>query len=190
MNPFLSGDSPEEAAIYRVTGSDTLSQLIQRHPFYLVFAQFSDGTSAGYWGRGVSVEGMIRQIRRRDPGAVVRIYQENLSVRYQLVTPGEYGAGWYVIVDAATGPIRWGHPDAARRPYGPPHDPRLVRAERMVWHDHHPPEVTGVDCDTGERWDTYPVYYLLGPREEDAAPFRHDKAARFKPSRVHPTPQF
>lgn len=178
------------SAMMELPGSEALSRFIQRHPFYLILAQFSDGTSAGYWGRGVAVEDIIHQIRRQDPAALVRVYQENLSVRYQLVTPGEYGEGWYVIVDAATGPIQWGHPDAARRPYGPPQDPRLVRAERVVWHDHHPLEVTGVDCDTGERWERYPVYYLLGPREEDAAPFRHDKAARYRPADVRSMMQF
>lgn len=177
-------------------GADVVNALAHDTPEVIIIAQFPDGSSACYWsgyhGATTNPETMVKAIRSRDRQAVVKIYQRNDSPRYQMPGPtGEqFGEGWYVIADLAMGPIPWETPFYGFGPSGPPKNPRLVRAERIHWHDHHRLEVTGTDCDTGEHIDLCQVYYVLGPREEDAAPFRTDIAARFTPARVHATRQW
>lgn len=169
-----------------------LAGIGQDQPWIIIIAQFSDGSTACYWSTGeVSPETLIHAVRLRDRQATLHVYQRNDSPRYPMVgLPTEpFGFGWYVLADLADGPVPFGQPFQPK-PKGPPRDPRLVKAERIYWHDHHPLEVVGTDCDTGERIERCQLYYILGPREEDATPFRTNKAARLEPARVRPTRQF
>lgn len=178
-------------------GPDVIDGIMQSTRDTIVFARFSDGSTEFYWGgyEGNSHDplDLIAGVRRRDPQAQVQVYDRNRSNRYQMMGPtdDQFGAGWYVLCDLDAGPVPWGQPNFRPAfPFKPPTDPRLVRAYRIFWHDHHPLEVTGVDCDTGLFVPLCQVYYVLGPRDEDAAPFRTDRVARLDPSRVRPTHQF
>lgn len=178
--------SPDDTdRVTPIEGADVLSRIVHDHPSPLIIAQFSDGSTACYWSHETTPEMSIRAIRRRDPAATFQIYDRNRSSRYHMVGPGndQFGEGWYCLVDLAAGPIPHDQPFYGFGPWGPPQDPRLVRAERIHWHDHHRHEVTGIDCDTGEHIDLGQVYYVLGPQEEDAAPFRTNLEARRQPGR-------